>query len=564
MENSTLLSEIANPRIPQIMTPAQGLSLQDMATKVQANKIALQSEIQEMQKKQKLDAYMQNLTKRGSEVRDPATGVWTPKGILEISQGGYWELADKAAQARAQALHLSAEQLRQERTAAVEEFKGQGMAIEKLLQGSYASYATDTAKDPETKQLNFRTAWQKNVQEWIDSGIPKRLGFTEERLMQLRNNPPNPDTIPLTLGKTKEMLDRADAFKVGQSLSGDQTPTTQGVPLSNVGGQSKTEQAPSAMETSPGTTPVTIKMTTPDTVEAKPIAENEMAPTEVTAKAPESTPDSMRAQATKLEKQGTPGALKYAKELRNGANQLEQRIQKGESLDLSKAREARIKAAGDTNGLREEDATFIADQVLNGNAQAGVGLARNIKAKTQVIKAITDRAKAKGISPQQANAAVLEFAGIRAAQTTAGHREATVSMAVTEAQNLIPVTLAASAAVTRTKYPALNSILLAAEKGTGDEAVVNFGIAVNSFINVYARAISPVGAPTVSDKDHAREVLAANWSKGQFESGMMQLNKEMEAAKRSPRQVRDQLSRSVTGEPEPKAGSAKDYSGLWK
>ena len=46
------------------------------------------------------------------------------------------------------------------------------------------------------------------------------------------------------------------------------------------------------------------------------------------------------------------------------------------------------------------------------------------------------------------------------------------------------------------------------ENNTGDPEARQFGAALNSFINAYARAVSPIGTPTVSDKDHARSMLS--------------------------------------------------------
>jgi len=123
---------------------------------------------------------------------------------------------------------------------------------------------------------------------------------------------------------------------------------------------------------------------------------------------------------------------------------------------------------------------------------------------------------------------------------------------------------------------------LAVEQGTGDENVVRFGIAVNSLINIYARAINPVGQVTVSDKDHARELLSTAWSKGQFRNGIDQLQLEMNAAYKAPGAVRKELRNAVTGKEStpgqtreesrikdvaggPKAGDIVDKGGVkWK
>jgi hypothetical protein len=122
-------------------------------------------------------------------------------------------------------------------------------------------------------------------------------------------------------------------------------------------------------------------------------------------------------------------------------------------------------------------------------------------------------------------------------------RGANLELAANEASSLIPRVKAASAAVSRSNYPALNSIILAGEQGTGDPNVVRFGIAVNSLINTYARAIKPTGSPTVSDINDAKSILDKAWSNGQIDAALDQMQKEIDssesALKRTRREYRD-------------------------
>jgi hypothetical protein len=188
-------------------------------------------------------------------------------------------------------------------------------------------------------------------------------------------------------------------------------------------------------------------------------------------------------------------------------------------------------------------------------------------AKKAFVEKLTERAKEKGMTGGDVAAKVAEFQGTKAAQRTAGTRSAIADMAVTEAQLMAPMALTASEKVDRTKSPMLNKVLLSLERGSGmpeeaGEDVIRFGIAVNSFINIYARAINPTGVPTVSDKEHARELLSTSFSKGQFRAAMDQLNKEMSAAKASPMKVRKDISAAVSGrEPEKEVERGTSKSG---
>lgn len=216
--------------------------------------------------------------------------------------------------------------------------------------------------------------------------------------------------------------------------------------------------------------------------------------------------------------------------------------------------------AGD---ISPENKEFWADIIRKGGSLPP-GLARS-REGAKLVKEVMKEVPKGGTSAADVIANKAELTGITAGQRTLGTRTAQIEMAVTEAQNMAPLALQASNKVDRTSYPTLNSLLLAAEKGTGDENVVRLGVATNSLINIYARAINPTGVATVSDKDHARELLAAAWSKGQYAAGVDQLMKELAAARKSPAQVRGAMREALTGKnptEEPKGNApqaALDY-----
>lgn len=192
-------------------------------------------------------------------------------------------------------------------------------------------------------------------------------------------------------------------------------------------------------------------------------------------------------------------------------------------------------------------ARLIAEQRVAGDTTATIGLARNPIALAQVQAQIAQIAKERGLNGRDLAAFNAEFMGTKAGERTLGTRTANIEMAVTEAQNVAPLALNASAAVDRTKYPDLNAIILAGEKRTGDPNVVKLGVATNSLINIYSRAIAPSGVPTVSDKDHAREILSSAWSKGQYNAAVGMMMQEMAAARKSPGQVKDAMRSAITG-----------------
>jgi hypothetical protein len=173
--------------------------------------------------------------------------------------------------------------------------------------------------------------------------------------------------------------------------------------------------------------------------------------------------------------------------------------------------------------------------------------------------------KERGMTGSDQAAATAGYMGERAGARTAGTREANVNMAVIEAQKFMPLAIGASNKVDRTQFPTINSIIQAYEKGTGDENIVRLAVATNSLTNAYSRAITPSGIPTEGNQTRARELLDRAWSKGQYAAAVDQLWQEMQAAKASPEQAREEQRSRISGRPAPgdtNAGSSP--SSPWK
>ena len=123
-----------------------------------------------------------------------------------------------------------------------------------------------------------------------------------------------------------------------------------------------------------------------------------------------------------------------------------------------------------------------------------------------------------------------------AGSRTVGQRAANISLAATEANEMINVVRDTSNKFPRSKFVPFNQALAAYESGTGDPEVAAFGASINALVNVYARAINPTGVPTVSDKEHARAVLNRVQSPEQTEAVLGIIRQELEIAKKAPAQ----------------------------
>lgn len=216
--------------------------------------------------------------------------------------------------------------------------------------------------------------------------------------------------------------------------------------------------------------------------------------------------------------------------------------------------------AGGAGGLEPtlngDSLRFMAEQYLAGDKSVFTNLGRGAQGSANVTalrRAITDVAAAKGMSPRDTALAVQEFMGLGAAQRALGTRAANFGMAKAEADEMADLVTQSSEAYGRTQFMPVNKALNAFETNTGDTKIREFGAAINSFINAYARAISPTGTVTVNDKEHAREMLSTADSHQQVVAIIGQLKKEMAAAGKAPGAVKEQLR---TGFREPPAGNA--------
>ncbi len=150
-------------------------------------------------------------------------------------------------------------------------------------------------------------------------------------------------------------------------------------------------------------------------------------------------------------------------------------------------------------------------------------------------------------TPTEQIANKAEVGGLNAGARAVGTRAANFGLAKSEAYEMADLVTEASSKVSRTSFMPINKALIALKENTGDVEVRQYGAAINSFINAYARAVSPIGTPTVSDKDHARDMLSKADSHSQVVGIIDQLKKEMVAAGNAPKVVRAEQREAALG-----------------
>ena len=206
--------------------------------------------------------------------------------------------------------------------------------------------------------------------------------------------------------------------------------------------------------------------------------------------------------------------------------------------------------AGTDNGMLDEQTKkMMAEQYLRGDTSVFTNLGRGAQGAKNIIalrQEIAKQSAAAGLTGADQAAVNAEYFGTKAGQRTVGTRTANVELATNEASQLLPLAREASANVERSGLLPFGKAQIMFDNQTNDPNLRQFAAANNSLINVYARAISPSGVPTVADKEHAREMLSTAYDNKSYNAVLDQMQKEMDAARKAPDAVRRTFNNAVT------------------
>lgn len=167
----------------------------------------------------------------------------------------------------------------------------------------------------------------------------------------------------------------------------------------------------------------------------------------------------------------------------------------------------------------------------------------------KLVSDIMKHVAASGTSPSEMLTHQAELMGLKAAERTVGTRGANVEMAASEAREMADIVRSTSKEFSRTFSRDFNEAIGNLESRTGGVGVKRLRAAINSYVNAYARAISPSGTPTVSDKEHARDVLSHADSEAQLNGILDVLDSEMSTAQHAPQRTKAALRANATGKP---------------
>lgn len=201
----------------------------------------------------------------------------------------------------------------------------------------------------------------------------------------------------------------------------------------------------------------------------------------------------------------------------------------GELLTDARARE---RLQMDTKTLSPDENALVSRAILEGRLDPNRVNSRNVKIIASTLATQPD-ADLRGLS--------LTATTDTAASRTLGTISANVVTAANEAEKMIPIAQEYIAKIQPSNYPLVNQAGLFVAKNTGDPNQAGLAASLNALVNTYARAINPRGVPTVSDKNHAREVIHNAMSQGQFAEVFNVMQQEMQASQAAPKEARSKL-----------------------
>jgi len=211
---------------------------------------------------------------------------------------------------------------------------------------------------------------------------------------------------------------------------------------------------------------------------------------------------------------------------------------------------AQAKASAGSELYSDDALNQLVDRYYAGDKTVFQGLGTGIaqqQVRARLQQKIADKGKELGIEPKDVMGRQAEFEGQKASQRTLGQLEArTVSPAI-EAQQMGDYAVTLGKDLPRGKFVPLNQLLQTAEANISDSRLLKFKAATTSFINQYARAITPVGATTDFARKKAFDMLSTATSQKAFEDVVSVMNREMEIAQKAPVQAGKKIGEAYTG-----------------
>jgi hypothetical protein len=216
---------------------------------------------------------------------------------------------------------------------------------------------------------------------------------------------------------------------------------------------------------------------------------------------------------------------------------------------------ARRRASGGGGGgtdpsMDDDTLDFLADRALRGDRTALQNMGRGAQGAANLVAVntrIAQKAKAQGLTGGDLASINADYQGQVAGLRTSGTISARIENAAAEAAELAPLALSASEKVARSGLLPFGRAEIMFNKNTNDPALNEFATANIGLATAYAGAMARGGKSTVSDMEHAREILSTAKNHQAYKAIVGQINLEIQAAQRAPQRVRTHLRTEISG-----------------
>ena len=238
---------------------------------------------------------------------------------------------------------------------------------------------------------------------------------------------------------------------------------------------------------------------------------------------------------------GGPGAPVVSDDQKETAAQV---AREGFRFKNPPAHEAQLRNLLTKYGTSPEQFDFNAQRLAKGDTSVLQNLG-NSKEAGKLKQAYKNRAAdyytEQGKGPDEANAMVAKYGGMKSGARVLANRLATMETAIANVQGTAPVLLDISAKIPRTQYPRLNDVIIAFKGNTGDENVKRMGAAVETLAQNYANALTRTGVTTDSMREHAHKLLEQGFTHGQMGAVVDQMLIEMSREQATTKSAMDQF-----------------------
>jgi hypothetical protein len=246
------------------------------------------------------------------------------------------------------------------------------------------------------------------------------------------------------------------------------------------------------------------------------------------------------------------GTYEFVDKNRVQSGRVFQKTQTADSraIDRRFATRAAGMGVGGEPSLNDATLDVLADQALRGDTSVYQNLGRGAQGAANLVALrtrVAQKAQGQGLTGGDLASINADYQGQKAGLRTSGTISARIENAASEAAELAPLAIQASRSVVRSGLLPFGKADVMFNTQTNDPAMSQFATANIGLATAYAGAMARGGKATVSDMQHAREILSTAKSQPAYEATVSQMQQEIAAAQRAPQNVRNNLRGQING-----------------